>query len=82
MNKWNITITRVTNGYRLNWHDTELVVEDIETHDDETLNKLITFKKVLWELTDYFAMYGSDHSYKLHIDIHDYNTGDTKLTNY
>jgi hypothetical protein len=79
---WSIKIVRVDNGYKLirveeaedsgeSSVEHEMVIEDTYKYNHKVLNELSTFKRVLFELINFFGVFGSKHSYKLHIDIMD-----------
>ena len=61
---WDLTITRNSNGFRLNWNedaeDGTLIAQEEVIQDDEG-DELKSGEELLWWVMDYFGLGGSRH---------------------
>jgi len=65
-----LTITQGDNGFKLGWHeeveDGQRVWHELYFEDSES-DSLLSMQHVLWEVLEYFGMYGSKHEERLRV---------------
>jgi len=65
-----LTITKGDNGFKLSWHeeveDGRWVWHELYFEDSES-DALLSMQHALWEVLEYFGMYGSKHEERLRI---------------
>jgi hypothetical protein len=59
---WSVTITRVGNGFRMNWDeegDDGMTIHQEEVMQDDEDDEIKSSERLLWWVMDYFAFGGS-----------------------
>jgi len=64
--EWKITITKAVNGYVLSYHestteDDQIDIRRIVVEDPDSGDETITTQKMLWEVMEFFNLFGSKH---------------------